>query len=98
MARIKQRNSDLLNFQSQYVSLNPLKTTVQEDQEIGGILIPKGSTFSSSLKLFNEKNPYSSSVIKTPEAEPESDAAQGTVLEPTVKAALDKHLKPNTNN
>jgi hypothetical protein len=78
MARIKQRNSDLLNFQSQYVSLNPLKTTVQEDQEIGGILIPKGSTFSSSLKLFNEKNPYSSSVIKTPEPEPEGDAAQGT--------------------
>jgi len=57
MAKIKRWNSQLANFQSDFVSSNPTKSTSLEDMEIGGIMIPKGTTYSGAVKLFNEKTP-----------------------------------------
>lgn len=60
MAKIKKWNSQLLNFQSDFISNNPTKSTSLEDMEIGGIMIPKGTTYSGAVKLFNEKTPLNS--------------------------------------
>lgn len=60
MAKIKRWNSELANFQSDFVSNNPTKSTTLEDMEIGGIVVPKGTTYSGAIKLFNEKTPLES--------------------------------------
>lgn len=60
MAKIKRWNSQLTNFQSDFISNNPTKSTTLEDMEIGGIMVPKGTTYSSAVKLFNEKTPLES--------------------------------------